>query len=261
MREPNALQSWEAAGHALSSSWPGLVGELVLALLLVAAAALLVRAFLRRRRYRASGALGEEDLRAIHAALVAAERRTVGEILPVVLERSDPYPEAHWLATLTTPLIGAVGLALWLPREEPALLLSCLLGLGALGYAGARFLPDVQRFFLRESRARKVVEEQAFQEFHRYELHRTQARTGVLLFVSLLERRAVVLADSGIDARVEPEQWTRTIELVLDGIRRGSLRAGLESGIHSAGEVLARHFPVEAGDRNELPDRVIVRRE
>jgi putative membrane protein len=261
MQDPSALQGWEAGGHALSGSWLALASELVRVLLVIATAVLLVRAFLRRGRYRATGVLGEEDLRAIHAALASAEKKTIGEILPVVLERSDRHPSAGWLAALVAALVGSVGLAPWLPWDRPALLLLAQLGLGALGYLGARLLPDFQRFFVSTARAAEVAEEQAFQEFHRYELHRTRAQSGVLLFVSLLERRVVVLADTGIDARVRPEHWNRTTELVLDGIRRGSLSAGLVSGIHSAGEVLAEHFPAMDGDPNEIPDRVIVRKE
>jgi putative membrane protein len=258
MQGSGALQ-WEAAGHALA--WPEWLARAACALFVAGALALLLRAWLRRNWYRAAGVLGEEDMQKLHEALVAAERRTSGEILPVVLERSDPHPEACWLAALCAALGGSLALAPWLPWSEPGLFVLCQLGLGALGYAGARLVPDVRRFFLSESRARAVSEEQAFQEFHRYELHRTEARSGVLLFVSLLERRVVVLADQGIDARVKPEHWANTIELVLAGIRRGSLLSGLVAGIQSAGEVLAEHFPSQEGDTNEIPDRVIVREE
>lgn len=261
MQTPSALEGWRAGGHVLDGAWLGMAGELVRVLLVAVAAALLLRAVLRRGRYRATGVLGEDDMRRLHAALGEAEKRTIGEILPVVLERSDRHPGAGWLAALVATLVGSVALGPWLPWERPALLLSAQLGLGALGYLAARLLPDFQRMFLSSARAAEVAEEQAFQEFHRYELHKTRAQSGVLLFVSLLERRVVVLADTGIDARVRPEHWQRTIELVLDGIRRGSLCAGLAAGIDSAGEVLAEHYPAAEADRNEIPDRVIVRRE
>jgi len=254
------FQDWSASGQAASEGAPRWLADLALAALLGAYGFLLVRALARRRWYRATGVLGEEDLRALHGELAGAERRTVGEILVVVLERSDRHPGACWLAALTCMLIGTAGSSAWL-WGEPALMLAAQLAFGALGYASARWLPDFQHFFLGRAQAREAAEEQAFQEFHRYQLFRTEARTGVLLFVSLLERHAIVLADEGIAARVEPEQWARTNELVLAGIRRGSLRDGLVAGIQSAGELLARHFPVTSGDRNEVPDRVIVRRD
>lgn len=241
-----------------AEAWLGLAG---LVLFAGGWGFLALRAFLRRGRYRATGVLTAEDLAAVRAALAAAERRTVGEILPVVLERSDRYPGAAWLASLVALGSGSLLLAPWLPWDAPLLVLLAQLGLAAAGHASARALPDVLRLFVSAAREREMAEEQAFQEFHRHELTRTAGRTGVLLFVSLFEHRAVVLADEGIAARVGPEAWQATNAAVLEGIRRGSLRDGLIAGIRSAGALLAEHAPVAEGDRNEVPDRVIVRRE
>jgi len=256
------LQTREwGAGVELSAgaeAWLGLAG---LVLFAGGWGLFVLRALRRRGRYQATGVLTEADLAAVHTALVAAERRTVGEILPVVLERSDRHPGAAWLAALTALGTGSFLLAPWLPWQAPLLVLLAQLALTAAGYASARALPDFLRLFVSAARAREASEEQAFQEFHRHDLAHTAGRTGVLLFVSLLERRAIVLADEGIAARVAPEAWQATNAAVLEGIRRGSLRDGLIAGIQSAGAVLAEHFPVAAGDRNEVPDRVIVRRE
>ena len=71
----------------------------------------------------------------------------------------------------------------------------------------------------------------------------------------------IILADEGIDSKVDAEFWADTDDAILDGIRRGSLRDGLVSGIDRAGERLSEFFPWQEGDRNEIPDRVIVRRE
>jgi len=253
-------QEWQPAGHADAFPWSARVGQLALLVLVLGYLALLGRALVRRRWYRAEGVLSASDLEALHAALAAAERRTVGEILPVVLERSDRHAGAAWLAALSCVMLGSVGLELWLALPAEGLLLAQF-GLGALGYASAWALADFRRFFVSEAEAQRAAEEQALQEFHRHELARTEGRTGVLLFVSLLERRALVLADEGIHAKVGAEHWTRTNDLVLAGVRRGELRAGLVAGIESAGALLAEHFPSPDGARNEIPDRVIVRRE
>ena len=252
---------WTAAGEqAASDLWQiaGLVGGAVFAALLLF---FVVRALLRHGRYRVVRSFTEEDGRAVHDAVAAAEKRTVGEILPVVVERSDPHPGADWLAALCFLLVGSGLLARWLPWEYPLLLLLSQFVMGALGFALARLLPDFKRLFIFEDRAGAVAEEQAFQEFYANGLHNTEAATGVLLFVSLLERRVIILADKGIDAKVDADFWAGTDDAILDGIRRGSLRDGLVAGIHCAGERLSELFPWQEGDRNEIPDRVIVRRE
>jgi len=260
MVSPIFLQAADwTAGHAGPGGLPLWLGRASLALLVGGFAFLVLRAVLQRKRYRAAGVLSEADLTALREAVAAVERRTVGEVLPVVLERSDPHPGALWLAAFLSSLVGTAALVPWLPWNHPELLLVTQIGLGALGYACAWLLPGFQRVFVRESRASEVAEEQAFQEFHRHDLTRTEARTGVLLFVSLFERRVLVLADEGIHARVAPDVWKQANDAVLAGIRRGSLRDGLQEGIRRTGEILAREFPVAEGDRNEIPDRVIVR--
>ena len=257
----NGSTPWAPAGEqAVSDIWQiaGLTGGVLFAGLLTF---VVVRAIFRQHRYRVVNSFTEEDRRAVRAAVAAAEKRTVGEILPVVVERSDPHPGADWLAALCFVLVGSALLAGWLPWDHPLLLLLSQFAMGALGFTLARLLPDLKRQFIFEDRAGAVAEEQAFQEFYANGLHRTEAATGVLLFVSLLERRVVILADEGIDAQVDADFWAGTDDVILEHIRRGSLRDGLVAGIHRTGERLAKLFPWEQGDRNEIPDRVIVRRE
>ena len=220
-----------------------------------------LRALLRRHRYRAMGVLDDAACARVHAAIAEAETHTVGEIVPVVVERSDGHPAAHGLAALFVLILGTALLLPVLPFDRPGLLLLCQLGLGALGYLSSLGLPDVQRLFIREARADEVTDEQAFQEFYRLGLHRTQAATGVLIFVSLLEHRVLVLGDEGIDAKMGEEHWTHVTKSVLDGILTGDLAGGLVAGVADAGQALAEHFPWTEGDRNEVPDRLVVRRE
>ena len=255
-------EGWSAVGDQAASGgvWAvlGIAGPAVCAALL---AFFLVRAVVRHRRYRVVASFGPDDERAVHEALADAERKTVGEILPVVVERSDRHPGADWLAALAFVLVGSALLAAWLPWNRPVLVIASQVAMGAVGFALARLLPDFKRVFIFEDRADEVAGEQAFQEFYRNELHKTEAATGVLLFVSLLEHRVVVLADDGIDSKVDAKFWAETDDLILDGIRKGSLRDGLVAGIRKAGDELARDFPWTAADRNEIPDRLIVRKQ
>jgi putative membrane protein len=220
-----------------------------------------LRALVRHGRYRAVGTFSEDDRRIVREAIARAETKTVGEILPVVVERSDPHPGANWLAALFCVLVGSALTAAWLPWDSPALVLLLQLAMGAVGYGLAALLPDFKRLFIFGHRATLVSEEQAFQEFYLHGLHKTEAATGVLIFVSLLERRVIVMADEGIHSKVDDNFWAETHDLILQGIRKGSLRDGLVAGIDRAGGSLAEHFPWVEGDRDEIPNRLIVRRE
>lgn len=254
-----AVQQWAPAGEQASRAWHeflALWGPIALA---VALLALIARALLHRARFSAVASLSPADLEALHEELRAAERTTIGEIVPVVVERSDPHADARWLAALSVALVGTAALAEWLPWREPGLVIVAQLVLGAVGWALARALPGFARLFVSEARATAVAEEQATQEFHRLELQRTEAATGVLLFVSLFERRVVVLGDRGIDEKMGAESWGEVDRAVLAGVARGELARGLAEGIRRCGEALSRHFPWQGGDRNELPDRVVVR--
>jgi len=255
------LGGWSAGGHAAPFDAWALAGQVGAVVFLALLAWMVLRAIVQRSRYRAVGVLSPADTEVVRAAVAAAERRTVGEILPVVVEHSDPHPGAEWLAALSFLLAGSSLLIAWLPFGHPAWLLLAQLAIGALGFGLARALPGLKRLFIVESRATAVAEEQAFQEFYRNGLHRTEKATGVLLFVSLLERRAIVMADEGIHGRVAPDFWAETNRAVLEGIRGGSLRDGLVTGVERVGERLAEHFPWCDGDRNEIPNRLIVRRE
>lgn len=253
--------NWTAVGEqAFGGYWAivAIAGPALCAALLIY---LVVRALLRHHRYRVVDVFGEADMQAVHRAVADAERRTVGEILPVIVERSDRHPAAAWLAALIFMVVGSTLLVAWLPWHQPALVLVAQLGMGAIGYLLAGWLPDFKRAFIFENRASEVAEEQAFQEFYGNGLHKTEAGTGVLVFVSLLEHRVIILADEGIDTMVDADFWANTDDLVLEGIRKGSLRDGLVAGIERGSEILAKHFPWTEGDRNEIPDRVIVRKE
>ena len=255
--QSGAVGDWDSAPPA----WLHVVGTWGPWLLAAVVAALLVRALATHRRYRARGVLGHAELEALHAELMRAEARTSGEILPVVVERSDPHPAADARAALLALLLGTALLGDQLPWTRPEWLLLCQAGLAITGFALARFLPDLRHWLVPPERALAVSEEQAFQEFFRNGLHETRGRTGVLLFVSLLEHRVIVMADTGIASKLPPDAWAGTAQAVLVHVADGRLADGLADGIRQAGELLAAHAPRAPDDANEIPDRIIVRRE
>lgn len=255
MFQRGAEQAWDADAHPLLHEvavyGPWLLGAVTVFFVL--------RALLRARRYRAVSVLDQGAQAAVTAAIRNAESRTVGEIVPVVLERSDDHPSAQWSCALLALLVGSALLERFLPWSVPHELLACQLGLGAAGFLLARLLPDLARHFVPERRATHAAEEQASQEFYRQGLRETRDRTGILIFVSLFERRVVVLGDVGIHAKVGDDHWQKTRDAILAGIARGALADGIVAGVKACGDVLAEHFPASSKSANELEDRLIVR--
>jgi putative membrane protein len=253
--EHGAQEAWDAGTHPLlnlvATYGPWVLGAATLLVVL--------RALARTHRYRAVKVLGAGAQASVTETIRSAESKTLGEIVPVVLERSDDHAAARWRCALFGLLVGSALLERYLPWTMPECLLAAQLALGILGYCLARLLPDLERMFVSESLATEAAEEQAIQEFHRYELRETKSRTGVLIFVSLFERRVVVLGDEGIHSKAGDDLWKRTRDAILEGVARNRLADGLVAGVRECGDVLAVHDPSDGARPNEVEDRLIVR--
>jgi putative membrane protein len=101
------------------------------------------------------------------------------------------------------------------------------------------------------------AENHAREQFLAHNLHATASRTGVLIFVSLAERHAEIIADTVIDGRVPDNFWQAIIDRLTAEIRAGRLADGLVLAVEACGAALAEHFPRRQDDRNELPDKVL----
>src|SRR5690606_24401094 len=96
-------------------------------------------------------------------------------------------------------------------------------------------------------------------QFMAKNLQATRERTGVLIYVSLRERMAEILADEGIAAKVDARAWDPAMAALLTGLRRGQAGEGLIAAIGLCAEILAVHFPADAADNpNELSDNLVI---
>jgi putative membrane protein len=200
----------------------------------------------------------EEEKETIRRAVEAAEATTAGEIATMVVDRSDSYREAETLGgVLVAGLFGGITCVVlhhvtiwtyiplvfilffpchWLLRRQPQLK-----------------LPFVSR-----GRVAEAVRERAVRAFFEKGLYKTRDETGILIFISLLERKVWILGDRGIDRRISHETWQGLARELSVGIREGRAGAALVGVIGKCGEILAEHFPRKADDVNELADEVIV---
>ena len=102
------------------------------------------------------------------------------------------------------------------------------------------------------------VQQKAYESFMQLNLHRTKDRTGILIFVSMLEHRIMVLADSGINDVAPENYWQDVVGVLSARIRSGDLVSGLCEAITLCGELLEEKFPIAADDQNELKNTVVL---
>lgn len=117
----------------------------------------------------------------------------------------------------------------------------------------------VQRLFVPEIDQIAQVDDRAELEFFESNIKATRDSTGVLIFVSLFEHRAVVLADKSIADRFPPNTWTEIMDGLLAKIKAGDMAGGFAWAIERTGELVSPYFPVKAGDRNELANDLIIK--
>lgn len=205
--------------------------------------------------------LSEAEHRRISAAIAAAEGRTSGEIVCVVAGASDGYFFASGLFALAFVLGAGILVALGLERLWIGLRLPVFATAQALAAGSALALlswsPRLRLALTPRGVRFRAAHANAVRQFLARNVHRTEARTGVLVFVSLAERYAEVLADGGIDAQVPQERWDAIVGGLTESARDGRLAEGLVLAVQEAGRLLAAHFPPRAGDENELSDHLV----
>ena len=204
-----------------------------------------------------------EEKQLIADAVGAAESRTSGEIVPYVVGRSDEYPEALWRAgTLVCFLVLFVcglldvGTTLWLGFGIVETAFFAIAGFGA-GMALAKVFPALRMLFVSHRTAQQRVHERATLAFLTEEVFKTRERTGILLFLSLLERRVQVLGDSGINAKVDQSEWDGIVAMLIDGMKRSKPAEGMIRAIESCGKLLETHgVAIRSDDTDELSNTV-----
>ena len=219
--------------------------------------------------------LTQDDHARVTAAVTAAELTTDGEIVTVVAGSSDDYHDvaSHWavlamllaLAVLATwpglaESIHARFTGAWDEVASPSSLYLIALILMSPVFLLVRLLMAWRPLRLaltpgptKERRSRR----RAVMLFRTAAEQRTRASTGVLLFLSLAERRAEIIADEAIHSRVTAETWGEVMAVLIEAVREGRAGEGMAAAVTRIGTILAEHFPRSADDTNELPDRVI----
>jgi len=202
----------------------------------------------------------------IRQAVEVAEGQTAGEIVPYAVVASDDYGETAWkgatLAALTAAL-AAAGLhglgGFW--GFDGYLWLGLPTAVGAAaGYLAGAHIPWLKRLLVASAVVERQVERRAALAFIEEEVFFTRERTGILIFVSVFERQVLILGDSGINAKVEAEEWGEIVAEIAAGIAAGKPADALVEGIGKCGALLERRgVEIRPDDIDELTDELRTR--
>ncbi|MFO6448462.1 TPM domain-containing protein [Erythrobacter sp. NE805] len=219
--------------------------------------------------------MDEAGRQLVGAAVTEAEAQTSGEIVVVLADSSDGYSDVALLwaigaaftamsvfAAVPRPFLDAWDalFAGWGHQWSTGELASMVIALGLIKFLGVLLVQQWQplRFWLIPAPVKTMrVHNQAVRQFKVGAERRTTGRTGVLIYLSMREHRAEIVADESIAAKVPAEVWGEAMGDMLAHIRHGRIAEGLAVGIRDVGHVLAEHFPRAEDDVNELPDRLI----
>jgi len=218
-------------------------------------------------------ALGEADFERIKQAVREAEMRTTGEIAVAAIPESADYSFRELFAAV---LLGAISFALLLPAHDRiSALLTRLFWhvpnwVVTLTVGGIPFLlvavfflvanvPALDRRVIPTAERGKSVYARALRHFVESGVYATERRTGILIFVSYMEREVRVVADTGISGKIAQVEWDGIARTVAQGMKTGRVADALCEAVADCGELLAQHFPVgEESNDNELPDGLVI---
>ena len=206
--------------------------------------------------------LSTEGLNQIEESVRQAEKKTSGEIVPLIVRQSSTTGHV----ALAIFLSLALAYFLWASLQDE------VFGFEEMSFWGvgyflvivllSRYLATVgwlKRWLTPKWDQKKQVEQRALLEFYQSNIKATEGKTGILLFLSLEERQAVVIADEAIAKKLPEDTWQGVVDKILQGTKSRNLALGLSQGIELCGELLSPHFPIQPEDQNELPNHLIIK--
>ena len=217
----------------------------------------------------------EADIQRVTDAVTAAEATTDGEIATIVALHSDSYNDVPWawaalVALIAMSVYAAVpdfylglldrmsgGWHVWTMREW----LTILVFATAIKLLATRYIvgwAPIRMALTPGSTKTRRVHRRAIELFRATTERRTRTRTGVLIYLSLAEHRAEIVADTAISAKVDDSVWGEAMAAMIVELKAGRPGDGMAAAVAKVGEVLAQHFPHTGTDPDEIPNRMLL---
>lgn len=222
-------------------------------------------------KIRAKDFFSRAEKEQIKKSVKAAEERTAGEIAVMLVDESDRYREAEmagtfavagFVSTVVSLILDYTVASSWSLAPDPHYTsiwfwIPATAVLLVPAWYLFRFFPHLKLALVGRKRIETAVRQRSVLSFYQKGLHQTRNQTGILVFISLLERKVRIMGDRGIHAKIGQAFWNARASELVKGIREGKTLEVLTGVIEKCGVELATHFPCGADNPDEVPDDVI----
>jgi putative membrane protein len=207
--------------------------------------------------------LSENDKSVLERRIAEAEKLSKTQIVLATVKRSDSYREIPWKAfALGASFAGLLVLSLdlifigWLRNSNVIISIVATLAIGAFIALLTILLPGFAKWFLPDSRAETETHQYAESLFLSRELFATERRTGILLVISLFERKVVILPDKGLKDIVSEDDLKNIIRLMKRPLAQHKFRQAMEIALDELIKII-KPGSSEEKSANELSDTII----
>lgn len=207
--------------------------------------------------------LTKEEQDRVTSAVQLAEKQTSGEIVPMIASKSHTYPSAILIGAVilsiptailfTSPLATLINL----PPTNMWLFLCLNLLLFPIFISSIKKSVVLQSLFVSKSQIEEEVEKAAINAFYTEQLYKTRDENGILLYISVFEKKVWILGDAGINSKIEQSEWDNIISDLTRGIKDGNQCDAICAAVEKVGNTLKEHFPIQEDDINELHNIII----
>jgi putative membrane protein len=208
------------------------------------------------------GHLDIEAATRIEEAVAAVEKSTACELVPMVVLRSSAVDHVPRLLLCFFLILffafDGTGYLRGPIQNTYAIVFIVVAGFALISALLGR-LSFIQRLILSEDEMDRQVRHRAELEFYRAGLQDTRESIGILIFLSLVERKVVILADKAIAEKLPASTWDSAVHLILDNQKKNNLTVGLVAAIQYCGDLLSQYFPIKSSDVNELRNHLIIK--
>ncbi|GJM05152.1 MAG: hypothetical protein DHS20C09_11430 [marine bacterium B5-7] len=218
---------------------------------------------------KASKLFSEADLDEIKQAIVKAEQNTSGEIIPVIASASGRYDRAEDIFGLFFSLLCVAIAWLLFCDNTPTdgwssfnldlftILLTIFLSF-ITGVLLTHLFPVLRSPFVTKQEMEEEVDRAAAAAFQHNRLRNTEDSTGILIYISLQEHQVRVIGDDGISTKLTHHDWQHICDAIIKDFKDKQYANGIIEGITLSGKLLAEHFPIKEGDKDELANELVI---